>query len=442
MSSRRSLLPALGSLLLVFGACAGPDAPAGVRTSAVIAGVIDPEELGFPISVLERNAALGQLATVDGTTYQGCSGTLIGDRVVLSASHCVVGNQSEWLAGAPPEVVAPEVLAYAVGEDVEAPDCLLQAEQVILHPDAEPSDLGIAHDLSITVLTESVSESCPVVVPLPMPREPTPESLLDARFLQGGFGSTDGTYDFSPLRHFALMELLRIDGMFLTMIDVELGFPTFGDSGSGALYRTDDGRLWNYGVASAGGGASLMFVELGVETAFLDSVIDADLRCGPVDEVGVCRQGSIVRCDDSGFSSVDCTARGAACVVGEDGTPACVCDCAESPDCEGCTPPAVDAGVDAGPPDPDAGPDAAPDAGADGAGGAAGGCGCRTAPPPVGAAPGLALLVVAAAASARLRAPRAWRRRSRRGAAVRPGRGASCRPRPGRSRPARSPAGS
>ena len=95
--------------------------PTAEHPSFVIGGKTDPSEFGFEIHPLQANATLGQIATVGGNEYQGCSATLIGDRIVLTAAHCTVKNQTAWFNNtAPPDVADASEMSYVVGTDQRA----------------------------------------------------------------------------------------------------------------------------------------------------------------------------------------------------------------------------------------------------------------------------------------------------------------------------------
>ena len=146
-------------------------------------------------------------------SYQGCTGTLVGDRVVVIAGHCVIFNQGEWQNGAQPQLPSPpSIMSYAFGADVDNPAYVVTTESIHLHPDISRQNL-ICHDAAIIILAESVLDNYDQVVPLQTNREPLeqlPVDFVGEELLQGGFGSLDGTYDFSPIRHWALIQVNSI----------------------------------------------------------------------------------------------------------------------------------------------------------------------------------------------------------------------------------------
>jgi Trypsin len=335
-ASRTSLL-----LALTLTACATvePEGPVGRSTSAVVDGVKNADDLGFPISRVERGAVLGQVGKVGGKVYQGCSGTLVGDRLVVTAGHCVVRNQDEWLKGAAP-LTPVAGLYYASGDDVQSPNCLLAAQAVRLHPDIKPSEASIDHDVALVVLKASALASCKDAVPLQWNAEPLQAGMVGDALLQGGFGSLDDTYDFSPIRHWSKLELASIEQGAAIARDDEQGFPSYGDSGSGALRRFPDGTLRSVGVCSSivetnpGEPQAMRFVRLDDNTSFFAEVATPELLCGGVPEAGSCHDGAVVKCDARGFVSEDCRADGRDCVARDGEPPRCACACDQNPYCD------------------------------------------------------------------------------------------------------------
>ena len=338
MTRNHALLLALGFSSLTACGSAGSGEPLAERSQPVIEGAASPEELGVDVHPLEREAVAGQVVQAYGSEYQGCSGTLVGDRVVVSAAHCVVMNQQEWFEGQPPEIADPSRLFYAFGEDVRTAACKIGAESVQIHPNAITDAADIKTDMSITILSASPFDTCEGVMPLAINRQPLTEDLAGELFLQGGFGSVDGTYDFSPVRYWSLIELFELRDGYLPMLKAGHGMPTFGDSGSGLLRRDDAGRLHTYGIASQGFGNRLDFVSLEHNVEFFDSVVNASLLCGNVTEQGMCKGDAIVACDADGFHIVrDCADDGLGCAADADGAPQCACTCDTDATCaDGC----------------------------------------------------------------------------------------------------------
>jgi len=188
------------------------------------------------------------------------------------------------------------------------------------------------------VLADSVWDGCQQVVPVQPNREPLSTDLVGERVLQGGFGSLDGSYDFSPVRYWSLVEVSDLpDELHVEVSDIGQGFPTYGDSGSGLLRRFPDGSLRNRGMASSGLGTTMRFARTDVMDVLLDAVVTPTLLCGPVDELGTCRDDVRVRCDAQGFWSDDCREEGLSCVQDDTGA-SCQCACDdEGPACQpGC----------------------------------------------------------------------------------------------------------
>ncbi|HEY3357800.1 MAG TPA: hypothetical protein VGQ83_31400 [Polyangia bacterium] len=327
------------SLLVVCALAAGcveETAPPSAGRHAVMSGATSPDELGFAIDRLQRNAAAGQLVEQGGTRYQGCSGTLVGDRVVISAAHCVVMNQQEWFNGADPELAPADALFYAIGDDVRAPACLLAAESVHLHPQAHVDQYGaIAHDASVTILKDSAVATCPAAVPVQLNRDPLGEDFVGREALQGGFGALDASYRFSPLRYWSLLRIAALAPDYVVVQSAGgHGFPSFGDSGSGLLWRFPDGSLRTLGIDSLGEGAGGTFVRVDNQAALLDAVVTPELTCGPVGPGGLCRDGVVIACGAQGFTSLDCAASGRDCAIDAQGQAGCACTCDTEPYCQ------------------------------------------------------------------------------------------------------------
>ncbi len=326
---RKAIYLGILSIVVTMAGACDSERPLGLEgpSTAVIDGAEHPDELGFEINELEMGAVGGQRVEMGGEIYQGCSGTLAGDRLVVTAAHCVVQNQEDWMGGAAAELVSTATWELGTGVDIADPDCLFHAEEILIHPSMENGALSFDHDMALVVLDESVIETCPGAVPIPINREAVLDEMIGEAWLQGGFGSLDGTYDFSPIRYWSLLDHAGFSDTILAMHDMGDGFPTFGDSGSGVLRRWEDGSLRTMGVASRSGSGGMIFTRLDAVGEFIDSVATSDVLCGPITAEGKCIDEFYVACDEYGFTSIDCTQ--------EDCPLPCPCECDTSLECDG-----------------------------------------------------------------------------------------------------------
>jgi hypothetical protein len=300
------------------------------NASAMIAGTQSPADLGFVINRFEQNAAVAFRYKFPGyTTWQGgCSGTLVGDRLVVAAGHCTLSNVDDWTAGAAPTLFDVANVKILVGADIGHPMCELHPESLNLHPDAKPSFWAIQHDVSVTILKESALETCAGVVPLRVNLDPMPDTMIGQNFLEGGYGSTDGSYHYSVIRYWGLIQLGSIQDDSLLFEDISKGFPSNGDSGSAVLLRGSDGALRAFGACSTGDTSEEAFSRFDAQGEFFTPFLKSDVVCGRHTETGTCMDGVVVACSTAGFSSMDCTADHKECKVDSTGKAVCgPCSC-------------------------------------------------------------------------------------------------------------------
>ncbi len=301
----------------------------------VVEGVASPDELEFVIGPRQRNAVLAQFRKGGQFLYQSCSGTLVGDRVVLTAAHCVVSNYKAWLGGAAPQVVSPADRAYGIGNNAEQPLWLALAETIHLHPQAKGYDAP--SDVAIVILSESVLDNCSEVIPIGINHDPLPETVIGEQLLLGGFGSTTHPPSgSSPIRYWSLVEMQEVHEQELVVVEAGNGFPNAGDSGTGLLRRFPDGTIRTLGIASVGykSGKKMRLGRADALNWFFDEVLDASLVCGSVGAGGTCKQDSLVNCDGQQFTVVDCQEQDEICEVDGEGAAQCVCSCDANPYCE------------------------------------------------------------------------------------------------------------
>lgn len=335
-----------GGLLLLCLAlglvgCVPQAEPLGVSHSAVVAGSATPDSIGFPLGRLERHAMLA--ARFGGN--QGCSGTLVGDRVVVSAAHCVVTNQEAWIHGAAPVITDPAKFTFTAGDDIDAPICVLPVASIHIHPDVDPAGYTLLHDISIEILADSALDKCPGVVPVQANLEALDGNLPGTSLLQGGFGSSAHDYHFSKKLQWSLLQVSELLPDSISLTDQGKGSPSYGDSGSGLLHRFSDGSVRTVGIDSSMTSDYMFytFARVDDQAAFIQETlakqIGPDPICGAITDKGRCVDDAVVTCSKEGFRSVDCRADGKQCVVDAQGAAACTClDCAEAASpASGCT---------------------------------------------------------------------------------------------------------
>lgn len=106
-----------------------------------------------------------------------CSGTVIADRVILSAAHCVH-----------PDLVGAASFEVRGGPDFFQPKQSLTVAEVAWHPGFDPANLAAGHDLAVLVLAE------PTILPsIAVLLDPFEPAWVGQLAHQVGFGIADPT---------------------------------------------------------------------------------------------------------------------------------------------------------------------------------------------------------------------------------------------------------
>jgi secreted trypsin-like serine protease len=188
--------------------------------------------------------------------WQRCSGTLIDERVFLTAGHCTDGieNESEI------ESIWVNFDDWALSEGA-----MLPVEEVITHPDyawggADP------HDVAVLILAEEVT----TIEPAPLPEQRMLDDLKKAKVLRPGgpdaptftlvgYGGTlswpPPEQEYDDMRRIAYSEYVSLTKPWLHMSQLSLkgdGGTCFGDSGGPAFWVDDEGNEIVVGVTSWG----------------------------------------------------------------------------------------------------------------------------------------------------------------------------------------------
>ena len=309
---------------------------------AVIGGEAEPDAYGFALASDVKNAMIA-------VTRKGqplCSGTIIGDRLVVSAGHCFVGNSQAWVDGADPEPLSSTQVAaleVRVGPNIEAPDCVLGVAEAILNPKLALRDLDTEgshanpHDSAMLLLEASVFEACPGVWPARARVAPLTDAVEGQEGLQGGYGAN--TEDGLPTNYERFWSHFTIDSIHELDVEVdplEGSHVWYGDSGSGILLATEDGGVEVIGTVSN----MLRHARLDIDADWLGSLFVDGALCGPASPEGICMGDALVTCTpETAFTRVDCTESGLACTP-VDGGAKCACPCEPcDPSCECATQP-------------------------------------------------------------------------------------------------------
>jgi secreted trypsin-like serine protease len=213
----RSAIAIVGaSLVTCLTGCAPADTRATVEIAQPITnGTVDEGD----------SAVVALLAS--GQAY--CTGTVVADRWVLTAAHCLQPPMS------PSEVY--------IGKRPPADGQRRAVARTIVHP--RFSFIGLQNDLGLVELVDSA-----LVTPLPLIRRPLDQAWVGSIVRLAGFGSTSSTDREAPLKRTGTAKVTALAQQKFTL----QGAPSqtcLADSGAPALYE-EDGVEYVVGVSSSG----------------------------------------------------------------------------------------------------------------------------------------------------------------------------------------------
>jgi hypothetical protein len=188
--------------------------------------------------------------------WQVCSGTLIDERVFLTAGHCTSG----W------EGTGVETFWVNFDQDALNELTLLEVEEVITHPDYYWGPQSNPHDVGVLILKEPVAG----ITPAPLPEEGFLDDLDEqgllkkgkdrAKFIIVGYGGTlywpPPEIVYEDKRQFSVSEHQALLKSWLRMSQNQAtgeGGSCYGDSGGPAFYQDPEtGEETLVGITSWG----------------------------------------------------------------------------------------------------------------------------------------------------------------------------------------------
>jgi hypothetical protein len=200
--------------------------------------------------------------------FNGCSGTLIAPRWVLSADHCRLN---------------PGV-RFCMGEQPDDPNICLTVVRVIAHPQ---------NDLALAELETDAVVEVPGLQPIPIMTDRMDASWLGRLAEAAGYGQTeDGTLG---TRYFVTEPIVDLNGSFLTVDGDGSSGLCRGDSGGPVMVIAPDatvrvaGALYG-GDASCVGRDSYTRTDLAREwiETYTGPTVAQPGSCGSIDAVGAC----------------------------------------------------------------------------------------------------------------------------------------------------------
>ncbi|HEY6080212.1 MAG TPA: trypsin-like serine protease [Polyangiaceae bacterium] len=189
------------------------------------AGSTDQDVIaGFAASGAKLNAigSIGQLYwdewTQTNVFYPYCSGSLIGEKTVLTAKHCLDYFAMDYSWGVK--------TGFGVGPDGNAPERVIEVVDVEGAPNDQGGFVGYGHDVGAMYLGESVTDLTPLEIGT------LTRSSLGRDFVHIGYGVRDNSFS-AGTRRLGKSELVALEGkVFEILFGSFEAFKSWWETGS------------------------------------------------------------------------------------------------------------------------------------------------------------------------------------------------------------------
>lgn len=271
----------------------------------------------FNISTGQQKAVVALRGVLNyGSEINFCSGTLISDRVVLTAAHCFYG-----------EVSSPDEVTVTIGLNSDQPEATLAIKEFHINSGYDPNGETGANDFTVVILKSSATAAVPSVVPIPISTTALTNAMIGKTVQNAGFGSTQS--DENNSKRFWVAEPISAygDGEFSVNGENKHGV-CFGDSGGPSFYDFGAG-LRVIGAVSWGDESCVgtdHFADVAAVSSWIASYLSDSEDCGTLTATGICN-GDLARwCENNKVVQQDCAATSQVCGSNSQNQKRCVAD--------------------------------------------------------------------------------------------------------------------